>query len=427
MTRGSRTMNGKQSLLGNIPDGLTTAYLTSLIVLVSVYFSFHFVTLCREHPGSAARVDLLSGFAAWDGEHYVRIVNEGYSWHPERMSNVAFFPAYPALAATVKRLTGCRAEVALLLVNYAALIGCFVLLGSDTRERAGENQPHLAGFTLLALGLWPTSFWMRMCYTESLFLLLTLSAMLSMRRNAHPLTVALIIGLATATRATGVALIPVFGLWLWRGDLNSLFKNNAPDSATGRNFGRATMLGLAYLPVMLWGLIGYMAWLNHRFGDPLVFMQTQIHWTASPVHGFLDNVIRLVTLEPVRAVYNSADPGYWGRVPPHDHPLLNLQFANPIFFGVTVILLVLGIRRRWINAGELMLAAGLLGIAIWFQGVRANMMSQARYASVVYPVYMVLGHLLSRVPPMVAALLCACSAVMLAAYTAMFSAWYFFY
>ncbi|MEZ6121809.1 MAG: mannosyltransferase family protein [Planctomycetaceae bacterium] len=407
-------------------EGVAVGYSTTLIVVAAVEFSLQFMVLCQVHPGSATRTDLLSCFAAWDGEHYVRIASEGYSWHPDRMSNVAFFPAYPVLGAMVCRLTGFRTEAGLLVVNYAALAGCFVLFGNYVRSRSAQDPTSTASYALLSLGLWPTTFWMRMCYTESLFLFVTLAAMLSMQHHRHPLIVALIIGFATATRSTGVALIPVFCLWLWRGNLNSLRSQPEPDS-NRRTLIRAGLLATAYLPVMVWGLIGYMTWLNHLFGDPFVFMQTQIHWTERPVDGPLDNLFRLVTLEPFRAVYDAADPGYWGRVPPNQVALLNLKFTNPIFVAITVLLLIVGIRRGWINAGEWILAAGLLGIALWFQGVRTTMMSQARYASVVYPVYIILGQILSRIPSPIAAMLCACSAVVLAAYSAMFCSWYFFY
>ena len=109
--------------------------LLSLIVVISVEFSFEKVTLCRTHPGSEARQDLLSCFSAWDGEHYVRIAREGYDWRPDRRSNVAFFPAYPALGAMIHRLTGCRAELALLCVSHAAFFGCFVVLSLYINDR----------------------------------------------------------------------------------------------------------------------------------------------------------------------------------------------------------------------------------------------------------------------------------------------------
>jgi Gpi18-like mannosyltransferase len=194
------------------------------------------------HPGAARRVDLASSFAAWDGEWYVKIASSGYEWDCERMSSVAFFPAYPALAAIVQKVTGCRTEWALLVVSHGALLGCFVLLGSYVRKRFPEASVDLPEYSLLALGLFPTTFWMRMCYTESLFLFAVLLAMFGMQLGWRPLWVALVIGFATATRSSGVALVPVFCWWLWHG-------------SEGQAFVQAARKAIVLLPVCVWGLL----------------------------------------------------------------------------------------------------------------------------------------------------------------------------
>ena len=48
----------------------------------------------------------MSAFAAWDGEQYVQIASGGYSYDPERVSSVAFFPRYPSLAGGIVYWTG---------------------------------------------------------------------------------------------------------------------------------------------------------------------------------------------------------------------------------------------------------------------------------------------------------------------------------
>jgi hypothetical protein len=93
----------------------------------------------------------------------------------------------------------------------------------------------------------------------------------------------------------------------------------------------------------------------------------------------------------------------------------------------TVVLVVIGARRRWLNARELLLSAGLLLMAYGLQASRACMSSHARYASVVFPVYIVLGQLLHRAPAPLAAALLAISGLMLGIYSAMFVSWYWFY
>jgi len=407
--------------------GFPFYYFTSLIVVVAVVFALEFVPICTEHPGARTRVDVPSGFAAWDGEWYVRIASAGYSYDPERMSSVAFFPLYPWLAGAIVHTTGMRPEWALLLVSHGALVATFVLLAGYVQQRFPAAEPELALWTLLALGLFPTTFYFRMTYTESIFVLVTLLALYGMERGWRPLSIAAVIGLATAARTVGVALVPVFALYLWQrlkaGD--SLRELNSAHRVSGLLFSWALRTA-AWLPVCCWGLLGYMAFQWIAFGEPLAFVKTQVHWTARPVD-FADRVIGAFTLEPFRAVYDPSSSCYWGRVPPRDNLLFNLKAANSVYFLAAVALVGVGAWKRWLNGRELLLSAGLLLIPYFLQGVRTGMSSQARYAAVVFPMYLVLGHLLHRAPPPLAAALLALSGLFLGIYSAMFVSWYWYY
>jgi hypothetical protein len=400
-----------QPLLDSVVPGFGFYYFTSLIVIVGVVFAVDFVPLHRAHPGSNTRVDLPSAFAAWDGEWYARIASAGYSYDPGRMSNVAFFPLYPWLAGAVVHATGMRPEWALLLVSHAALVATFALLAAYVQQRFQTAGPDLASWTLLAFGLFPTAFFFRMAYTESLFMLLAVLTLYGMERRWHIGWIALVVGLATASRSVGVALVVVMALHLWR------------TSATVRGaIGRCVV----WLPLCCWGLAGYILFQGVAFGEPLAFWKTQGHWNERSLD-LTERFIGLLTLEPIRAVYDPGSPCYWARVPPQANLLFNLKAANPVYFLITVALIGVGVWKRWLNANELLLAAGLLGIAYCLQASRACMSSQARYAAVVFPVYLVLGQLLQRAPPPLAAAVLAISGLLLAIYSAMFVSWYWFY
>jgi hypothetical protein len=319
-----------------------------------------------------------------------------------------------------------RTEWALLLASHGALVGTFCLLGVYVQRRDRAADERLQSWTLLAFGLFPTTFFFRMAYTESLFMMLLLIALLGMERGWRPLLLAFVIGLATASRSVGVALVPVFALFLWqrmRADQHSHVSGKS-----GLPFRRwlawAAHLGVL-LPVCCWGLLAYMAFLWLAFDEPLAFVQTQAHWNERVVT-LGDRVVGVFTCEPFRSVYDPTSACYWGRVPPRDNPLFNLKAANPVFLLATVGLIGFGTWKRWLNAREVVLAAGLLGMAYWFQASRAGMTSQARYASVVFPAYLVLGQLLHRAPAPLSAALLALSAVWLGIYTMMFVSWYWF-
>src|SRR5262249_38423394 len=123
------------------------------------------------------------------------------------------------------------------------------------------------GFVLLALGLFPTTFYFRMAYTESLFLFEVILVLYGLRRGWRPWIVAAVIGLATATRAQGVALLVPFTWNVWQ------------RSETWKGF---LLRGTLLFPASCWGLAAYMVYLYLDFGNPLAFAQTQKHWYARP-------------------------------------------------------------------------------------------------------------------------------------------------
>lgn len=386
-------------------------YLTSLTVFIAAFFAVEFVPLCQKHPGSVRRVDLPSGLAAWDGEWYAKIAAVGYSYDPQQMSSVAFFPAYPMLAYVIVQSTGMRPEVACLAVSNLAYLSAFVLFYLYARKRRASVEPTgVQELSLLALGLVPSTFYFRMAYSESLFLLLLLVVMYGLERKWNLLTIATLCGLATATRSVGVALVPVVALYIWR----------QSDKL------RAVKQFILIMPICVWGLAAYMLFQAVYFGTPFAFSQTQVHWVERP-QSFAEKVVGLLTLEPIRGVYDSRSPCYWSHVPPHDNVLFNLKAANPIYFLGTIGLILLGWRKKWLTSYEILLSAGLLAIPYWLQASRSCMNSQARYAAIVFPAYLVIGNLLARLPqPLVPAVL-AVSGIFLAIYTMLFVSWYWYY
>src|SRR2546428_514764 len=81
--------------LANLGSGLLAYYLTSLIAILGVLFGHDFL---KAAPNPLAKQgDELAAFANWDGAWYVKIVDTGYEYQPDRPSNIAFFPAFPLL------------------------------------------------------------------------------------------------------------------------------------------------------------------------------------------------------------------------------------------------------------------------------------------------------------------------------------------
>ena len=249
--------------------------------------------------------------------------------------------------------------------------------------RNGNSPLSAAGYAVVAFGAFPTTFFFHMAYAESCFLFLAVLAMLSMERRWPLLAVAVIVGLATASRPVGVALVPVFWLHVWQ---------RCP------KWRGAFVRWIALTPIALAGLIAYMAYQDAALGDPLAFAKTQEHWRRRGHVSTGDKVIALLSYEPIWSVYESDSPAYWRRLDRRSPAVANLALANPIYFLLAVALVILGAWNRWLNSRETLLAALLILIPYITRSYEMCMLSQGRFMAVVFPIYLVMGHILSRIP-----------------------------
>jgi hypothetical protein len=108
-------------------------------------------------------------------------------------------------------------------------------------------------------------------------------------------------------------------------------------------------------------------------------------------------------------------------------PLFNLHLANPLYWLFACGMVMYGALKRWLTANEVTLSAGLLLIPYVLRAQEMGMAGMGRFAAVVFPVYIVMGRLLAKMPPTVAAALLAICGFFLGAYAALFAAWYPFY
>ncbi|MCI0360764.1 MAG: hypothetical protein L0211_19985 [Planctomycetaceae bacterium] len=383
-------------------------YFSAVIVVLGVLFGSSFLPLQRIID-RAKRETWSSGFLAWDGAWYKQVAQDGYS--STHRSRLNFYPGYPGLAAALSKATGLSVEVCLLLVSHGCFLASLAIFSVYLRGRENASAA-VTRNAVLSLCLFPTTLYFRMAYSESLFLFAILAFAILMQRGASIVTLAVIAGAATAIRPVGIALILPWVVYTWRTACPRL-----------SFLWRATIL----LPICIWGLAAYMAYQWAQFGDPLLFTRASEQFVLRQWPATLEaHLAALATLEPIRAVYDPATPGYWGRFPPHGDSAFSLQFANPIYFLFAFAMLGLGAWKRWLTSDEIMIGLMLLLVPYALNGYRSCMAGQARYASVVFPMYIVLGELLQRMPSDVRISLLALSAVGLFIYSAFFSSWYWF-
>jgi hypothetical protein len=155
----------------------------------------------------------LDAFGRWDTWFYLRIASFGYQpvaqgWAHE----AAFFPLYPMLIRGVSELTALPLFFSALLVSWV----CFALAVRSLyrlfEEVAGERT---AAWATAALLMFPGSLFLTTAYTESLFLLLSTTAIRFARQRAFGLA-GVAAALAALTRPNGVLLVVALGIELWR-------------------------------------------------------------------------------------------------------------------------------------------------------------------------------------------------------------------
>jgi len=377
--------------------------LTGFVVVLAVYFGVEFVEPSGESLAPQYHRDLAGRLSAGDGEWFKSIVEEGYSYDPTRPSNVAYFPVYPMLASALVQASGMRTESGLLVVSQLCLLSAFVLFAAYIARRFPGSDGELQTYALYALGLFPTTFVLRSTCADSCFLFLGVLAMYAMQRSWHYWSTAAIIGLASGAHPLGAILIIPFLFYLWDSS-----------SRTSHFLARCVL----WLPVCVSGLLAFTIYQQWAFGQPLAFVKTLSSWSAHSGDG--SRLLRLLSYEPLWSVYDSSSQCHWSRDAPHFLPWFNLQFAAPVYYLAALLLIVIGAFRRWLSTREWVFGVAMLVLPYIAIGNQSCAASLARHATLAFPVYIVLGHLLRRLSRSTAAAFLAIAGALLGAYTAMF-------
>lgn len=299
----------------------------------------------------------------WDAQHYVDIIENGYVAEGEASLFIVFFPLYPMLCRCVTFMTGFPAYGVATAVSNAALIGCGVAL---YRLLEPEDGATVARRAMLLLMFNPMAYFFSITYSESVFLLVTLLAVLCARRGRFAAAV-LFGAMAASARLLGMATaVPLFYALLrdWR----------AKHPGEG---GAALAKGIALcvakvLPVSL-GLLTYLSINWHLFGNPTQFMVFQSeHWYQN--FGTIANTFK----------YSLVNSIHYG-----DH-LYQLGVWRPQVVLLVGVPLLLWWRRRREDPGDT--AYALVYHYVAFEPTW--LLSGPRYAACNYALY----PLLARIP-----------------------------
>jgi hypothetical protein len=145
---------------------------------------------------------LVEPLRLWDGSWYRLVAIFGYD-DPTKSANAAFFPLYPLLMRWGSDLTPMSPETVGYVVSNVAFLGALIVVKLLVTMDFGEAIAHSVRW---AMALFPTAFFFRAVYTESLFLLLATGTLLAARHQQW--MIAGMLGLLAAlTRSADIMLL----------------------------------------------------------------------------------------------------------------------------------------------------------------------------------------------------------------------------
>ena len=297
----------------------------------------------------------------WDAGTYASIAREGYA----HLFEAAYFPLLPALEHGLAFLTGGDTKAIGPIIALAASLGAFGLLRVLVERELGRSA---ARRTLLYLALSPMALFFAAGYTESLFLLFSVSAFLALRAGRW-LTVAILAALATLTRSTGILLLaPVAVECAIR-----LRAHGRPYLSQVRWQEAGRMAAALIAPVG--ALTGFMLYLDRQYGTTAVLMQAESRGWGRYLSWPWDGVLQ-------------ASSAFF-----HDALAYQIHAALGIAFLVVFVVLAIVAVGRLAPAYGVYAAVSCAFVAVmpthtwkWLA-----LASDGRYMLVVFPAFMVLA------------------------------------
>jgi hypothetical protein len=332
----------------------------------------------RPDLGGPARY-LVAPLALWDGGWYRRIVLDGYG---DTQETAAFWPAYPALVRALSSATGLSPESSGVLISNLAFLGGLIALQRLVTRSYGESVAMRAVW-LVALN--PVAFFFSAFYTESLFLLLSIGAILFARRGRWT-RAALLALLATLTRSAGLLVILPMAVAL----IEQVRRGERSLVRPGLQLAAAAA-----------GPIAFAIYLHRRWGDPVLMIHAQERWGRrfslpweSIRHGFRQT--ELMYLDARHSCVDGIRAGDWPTC--RDALGVNVDsLSDELAVAAALIAIVLVPFVAWrLASGDALygIAAVVLPLCSGIPG--DPLVSLPRYLLVVYPLFIAAAMLVQR-------------------------------
>ena len=333
---------------------------------------------------------LLAPAARWDSVWYLAIARDGYldPGNPVQAGHhakAAFYPLYPLLMRAGGWIVGSQL-VAGVLLSLACFLVALVLLH---RLAEIELGPRDARGTLLLVAFFPTAFFFSAVYTESLFLLLSVGAVLAARQGRWAWA-GLAGGLAAITRNSGVLLlVPVALLFLYGPRADRPDPGPVPVADRwGRLRPRHPLTREAlWLLLVPLGLAGYLAYAAAALGDAFAPFHAQELWLRHFVPlGALTDGVRAAWLGLRQLVHGSPTPVYFAESAGDPFVTAGNSLMLLGFLAFALVALAGALRRLPFAYGAYAAVALLLTLS--YPVDAQPLMSLPRYVLTLFPLQM---------------------------------------
>ena len=332
---------------------------------------------------------VLSAWRHWDSFWFLRVAAHGYARHRA----AAFFPLYPLTINVSGRLLGnpLLGGVLVSVLCYAlALVVLYRLVAHDFDER-------VALWTVLFLSAAGTSLFFQAVYSESLFLLLTVTSFWAGRTGRWWLAGAAGL-LAALTRSAGVVLVaPLLWMWLEQRRGRAIALPGGARHAALLSRGPDRLPSLAWLALVPAGIGLYMAYTGARYHNALLFVAAEHDWH------------RRLSLPATTAIYQgalaarrsvqhiAAQPSAYFAVarPPFRAQWLTIGNLTA-FVALVLALALVAVCWRRLPAPYTIMALVSLLVPLSYPTHSTPLLSMPRFALVVFPLFVALAVLLAR-------------------------------
>ena len=355
-------------------------------------------------PFGATGDALAAPLGRWDSVWFLAIADGGY----DGGAREAFFPLYPLLVRVVAPFGSESALIGGALLSTALLGVALVLLH---RLVALDFDRAVARNAVLVTALFPMAFFFSAVYSESLFLALSVGAVLAARRERWAWA-GVLGALAAATRSAGVVLlVPLVMIYLW---------DVARPRWNARRPLRADVLWLALVPL---GLVAYCAYLGLAGHDALAPFHAQDVWFrsfAGPFVGAWDGLV--AAFDGARQLWSGArEPVYFEAA--GGDPFVVARHNLELFAWLVLALVAVGgvLRRLPAAYGAYVVAA--LALPLSYPVAPQPLMSLPRFVAVLFPLAIWLAAWMTG-RAVRERLVLGAFAVALAVYTGIFATWH---